>query len=170
MNTIRDIAELLHQIWPPGKDERNVEWSIDDYMRDEFLPINKSILIWENNLLIGHTEIFSRKIETNSRMINNMALANVCVRPGYSGNNYGIEMVKTAFDFVDNQHFECSIFQTELPDFYRKFGCQTITNEFINSQNTGSQSENPWWNTYVMIYPGEYNIGFHKIDLNGKGY
>jgi predicted GNAT family N-acyltransferase len=169
-DTIHDIVKLLYLIWPYKEGEMNIERALDEYIKDESLTINKSILIWENNLLVGHTEIFSREIESNQRKIDNMALAGVCVRPGFRGKNYGIELVKTAFDLFDSREFECSVFQTNVPDFYKKFGCRTITNKFSNSLNPENPRENPWRNEYVMIYPGDYDIGPEYVDLKGNGY
>jgi len=169
-DTIQDIIKLQHLIWPYKAGEKNNEIAIDDYIKDESLAINKSILIWEDNILVGHTEIFCREIESNGRIIDNMALSGVCVRPGFRGKNLGYELVKTAFDIFERGHFECSVFQTDIPDFYIKFGCRTITNRFINSLNAQDPGKNPWWTDNVMIYPGGYNIGSQQIDLRGNGY
>ena len=169
-DTLCDIVELLAMMWPPAEGERNIEKELEEYRKDDSLTLNKSILIWDGDLLIGHTEIFNREIGNSQRTMKNMALANVCVRPGYRGNHYGLELVRTAFDFVNGRQFECSVFQTDVPDFYRKFGCIIITNEFFNSLDPEDPDKNPWWNQCVMVYPGDFDIGKDKIDMNGKGY
>ncbi len=115
---LHDILALLFMIWPPPEGENDIEEAIEAYLKDDSLTLNKSILIWDNDVIAGHAEVF----------------------------------------------------QTDVPDFYKRFGCRTIGNGFFNSLDAIHPDKNPWWNEWVMIYPGDFDLGNDKIDLQGKGY
>lgn len=167
-NDLRSIVYLSREIWPPPEGMIvTMEGDIAKMINVENRKIEKHFLLKENEKLIGYAKIFSREIKTDNKKINNMALASVCIKNEYRKKELGKLIVKAAFEFVDNKIFECSIFQTQAPQFYEKLGAKQIKNKFINSLNN---NENPWWDPYIMLYPKEYEITEKEIDLLGKGY
>ena len=130
----------------------------------------KFLLYYDNKDLVGHAEIFHRKIIINSKEIPILALAGVCVNPNFRGKNIGFEIVKKAFEYIDNGTYDLSVFQTNVPEFYLKLNCKQINNRFINSKSDTNVNLNPWRDPYVMIYPNTYEIGNKVIDLNGECY
>jgi len=168
---IKKVVELVFNIWPPKDKAFTPERQMNYYMKKKLALFDKLLLILNQHILIGHAEIFEREIRidsTTSKSI--LALAGVCVRPEYRGKGLGLKLVKRAFTFIDNGPFECSIFQTQIPEFYFKLGCRILGNTFINSKHSKDKLKNPWWDPHVMVYPAEQNFGSSIIDLNGYGY
>jgi predicted GNAT family N-acyltransferase len=166
---IRKIVTLIFTVWPPKEVHFSIEQKIENYTIEN-VPFNKVFLIYENNALIGHTEIFNRQLIAESNKINNLALAGVCVSQEHRGKNIGIKLVRKAFEYIETGKFDCSIFQTQVPEFYKKLNCKIIYNTFINSKNKENININPWWDPYIMVYPGEFDLRESIIDLNGSGY
>ncbi len=167
---IKKILELLLLVWPPHNGMPAIEKMIKEYENGNQISFHKVLLHYNNNELVGHTEIFHREIIINSRVIPILALAGVCVSPVLRGKNIGFEMVRKAFEYVDNGTYNLSIFQTNVPEFYLKLNCKLINNRFINSKSETNVNFNPWRDPNVMIYPNSYEIGKNIIDLNGECY
>lgn len=167
---IKRILELLLLVWPPAHNVTNISNILGGYKNDVNESFHKVILHYQNNDLVGHAEVFQREIIINSKVIPILALAGVCVNPNSRGKKIGKEMVRIAFEFVDNGIFNLSIFQTNVPEFYFNLNCKTINNKFINSKNKTNVLTNPWRDPYVMLYPRNYEIGDEIIDLNGECY
>jgi len=167
---VKDVLELLISVWPPQNGTPDIENMIKGYKSENQNSFHKVLLNYNNEELVGHTEIFNRDIIIDSERIQILALAGVCVKLSFRGKNIGLELVKKSFEFVDSGNFNFSIFQTNMPDFYKKLNCKQINNIFINSKNTDNVNMNPWRNPYVMIYPDTYEIGNKAIDLNGDCY
>jgi N-acetylglutamate synthase-like GNAT family acetyltransferase len=166
---IQKIITLIFTVWPPKEEYFSIEEKIENYKKENS-SFNKILLYFDNNILIGHTEIFSREIIVESKKIKNMALAGVCINHEYRGKNIGLKIVNRAFEYIENHQFECSVFQTQVPEFYKKLNCKIIDNTFINTKSKGNINKNPWWDPYIMVYPYEFDLGELIIDLNGNGY
>jgi len=165
---VKKILELLLLVWPPKNETPNIEKIIKGYKNEN--SFHKVLLYYNDRELIGHTEVFHHEIIYNSKVIPILALAGVCVNPNFRGKNIGLEMVKNAFEYIDNGTFDLSIFQTNVPEFYLKLNCKLINNRFINSKSKTDVNLNPWRDPNVMIYPNTYEIGDNIIDLNGECY
>lgn len=170
IHEVKNLLELLTSVWPPQNGTPNIENMIKGYKSGNQNSFHKVLLDYNNKELVGHTEIFNREIIIDSERIQILALAGVCVKPNFRGKNIGLELVKKSFEFVDNGNFNFSIFQTNVPDFYKRLNCKQINNIFINSKNTNNVKMNPWRDPFVMIYPDTYEIGNKVIDLNGDCY
>lgn len=166
---IRDAIGLKMSIWPPVNNSYTIDLLVDRY-KEEPPAFDKVLLLYNEGVLIGHTEVFGREVKAGSRPVRNMALAGVCVLPEFRKRTLGSQLVKQAFSFVESEDFECSLFQTPVPRFYENLCCTIIKNTFINSKNTDDVAKNPWWDPYVMVYPADHNLGESIIDLNGSGY
>lgn len=166
---IRNVVKLKSIIWPPKQHSYTMDELIASYKKTPG-QFDKVITLYEKDVLTGHAEVFDRDIEADSRAIRNMALAGVCVLPAYRNRKLGSHLVSEAFSFIESQKFECSVFQTPVPQFYEKLGCRIIHNRFINSKHDRDPQKNPWWDTYIMVYPADASLGDGVIDLKGNGY
>lgn len=99
-----------------------------------------------------------------------LALAGVCVDPVHRGKGWGADVVKDAFERLEEEGLALSLFQTGVPDFYRKLGSQVVENRFINSLAGDKQEENPWWDLKVMVHPAEAIWDEGVVDLQGAAY
>jgi GNAT superfamily N-acetyltransferase len=99
-----------------------------------------------------------------------MALSGVCVAEPFRGLGIGAALVRSAFERVDQGEFPVSLFQTTVPDFYRKLGAVAVDNVFRNSRNEADPEASPWGDEEIMIYPRHFDWPKGIIDLNGPGY
>ncbi len=120
--------------------------------------------------LLGYAEIFPRVIHTGKGSIKIMGLGSVCVDLEARGSGLGRKLVEACFDVVDKSNADVCLFQTGVPDFYKKFNGKCVNNVFVNRTDPDDPDKNPFWDDYVMIYPSSYNWPSGIIDLNGKGY
>lgn len=160
------IIKLVRSIWP-SKDGiiRCEEDELGLFFADR--PEERHIVLKCDNKVGGYARIFLRKIMIGKRIYRNCALACVCVNELQRRNGYGREIVRCAFERVDNKQYDCSLFQTAVPGFYEKPGAKVINNTCVNSLDNNS---NPWWDKFVMIYPSSVETSDYIIDTNGKGY
>lgn len=160
------IATLIRSIWPAEDSSE----TIDDYVKlllkynkDEF---ERHTLVFDENAVVGYGRIFRRAIIAANK-INNMGLSSVCVERNHRGSGLGRMIIENAFGFVDCGNFQCTLFQTKVPEFYRKLGARIISNEVINSLDSRKR---PFNDTFIMLYPDHFSVGSGRIDLNGDGY
>lgn len=157
------IEALPKRVWPdiPGggdasersRARRNSSWHV----------------AWLGETPVACARTFSRLIRRPDGEREVLALASVCVDPDHRGTGLGAQIVRLAFSAVDNGRFEMSLFQTGVPEFYRKLGARTVDNRFWNSAS-GDASENPWWDPNVMIYPASVDWPKGPVDLKGPAY
>lgn len=160
------IIALIRETWPPKEGEVvTLEGELKEIFSSK--PEEKHIIIKIDGQIVGFAKRFLREIKIGEKHIQNMALACVCVKKNHRKSGLGKTIVKSAFEAVDNREFECSLFQTAVPEFYEKISARKIMNRCINSHKN---NENPWWDPNVMIYPGNFKIDNAVIDLMGNGY
>lgn len=166
---ILKITKLKQKVWPenhpPGKPDEVI---IREYREKK--KLSTCYLIRESGKVIASGEIFPRTIYANDDKIEVMALAAVCVQPERQGEGLGKKIVLEAFNLIRDGIYDVSLFQTDVPDFYKKLGARTVTNRFFNSKAVNNPDSNPWWGSDVMIYPSTYSWPQSDIDLNGSGY
>lgn len=170
VSEVIDVLCLLTLVWGNNKDATITDKQIEKYKSVCVSSFNKVFLLYKNKELIGHTEIFQRDIIIDAKEIPILALAGVCVRSDNRGQKNGYKMVKKAFEYVDNDKYGLSIFQTNIPEFYLKLNCKLIDNKFINSKSNIDINANPWRDPFVMIYSNDYKMRDGIIDLNGECY
>lgn len=160
------IVKLIKETWPPkeGKFE-TLEESLTWIFGSK--PEEKHIIIKNDRQISGFAKRFLREIKIGEKRIRNMALACVCVKKNLRKNGLGKTIVEKAFEAIDNKEFDCSLFQTAVPEFYEKIGARRIINKCINSCK---DNENPWWDPNIMIYPSNFETGEAVIDIMGNGY
>jgi hypothetical protein len=160
------IVELVRSIWP-SKDgvEHSPEEEIELFFANR--PEEHHIILKCNHILCGYARVFLREIMIGDNVYRNCALACVCVNESHRMNGYGHRIVRRAFELVDMKHYDCSLFQTGVPEFYQKLGARVINNTCVNSLDDNS---NPWWDKFIMIYPSFVETENCIIDIKGKGY
>jgi len=151
MSLVEQLANA-DQVAPPGS-----------------IPPRRYVL-WDHSRACVHAHTFGRTIGTDQGPLPIMALAGVAVIPEWRGRGLGRSVVRRAFSRVDSGEFAASLFQTDVPDFYRKIGCCTVHNRFINSLSSLDPTANPWLDNYVMVYPDGFAWPDGVIDLNGAAY
>lgn len=175
---VKAIVTLVNSIWP-DKDKTISELIADWLAQIRQMQKSKSgkdgnhathFLISEGNKAIAHARIFPREIYTPDGLLKVAALASVCVDANHRGEGLGAAVVRCAFEMVDRGTFPVSLFQTGVPGFYERLGARSVDNKFVNSGCDKDAEASPWWDKYVMIYPGEYPWPEGTIDLNGPGY
>lgn len=162
----QSIIMLIRNTWPPK--EGPVITMEDDMIK--FFgsePDERHIFLKSENKIIGYAKTFTRDIQIGHKNILNCALACVCVDGKFRKNGYGKLIVQKALSAVDSNQYECSLFQTAVPEFYEKVGAKRIYNKCIVSKDN---SANPWWDPYVIIYPQKFLLKEEVIVLLGKGY
>jgi predicted N-acetyltransferase YhbS len=170
LSQLEEIVNLVFTAFPPKDGNTQLQSWLERYRRDRGSAFNKVILCREEGVLAGHAEIFGRRITAQGREINNLALAKVCVRKESRGKQYGVKLVRSAFEYIHNGRFDCAVFQTKVPRFYDKIGCRAVDVPVINSQNMDAPEANPFWDPHILIYPGNFDLGSRPLDLRGPGY
>lgn len=161
---MRAITELVNATWPreaPAPGARAMP------------PVEQDkthVTIWDGDTLAAHAAFFPRTVRHVAGEFVVMALAGVCVPKDRRGAGLGRRVVLEAFRDVDAGLFRVSLFQTTVPDFYRRLGAVTVGNRFFNSRHVTGPGKTPWWDPHVMIYPAWTGWPAGDIDLNGPGY
>lgn len=176
------ITAFIESIWPSecvrkmtnGKVvKRYLKKMNNGKVVKRYLEDNKHaevLLIWDNDELVAHAKIFPRVIFVGDQSLEVMALSGVCVSPVKRCEGLGRYLVKEAFGLIDQETYGVSLFQTGIPAFYKKFGAKEIGNKFYNSRNESDPRVDPWWDRFIMVYPGHYDWPEGSIDLNGPAY
>lgn len=162
-------VRLLNKVWP----EQGVEYStlaqgLYDWIRDD--PSLQLLLVWKDDLLVGHARLFQRVVKTNDGQMAILGLSSVCSHPDYRGQGIGKILVARAFEEVDLSHYQVCVFQTSVTGFYKKLGAVEVKNTFINRSNRRDPNASPWWEDHVMIYPDTPKWPEGEINLNGPGF
>jgi predicted N-acetyltransferase YhbS len=170
---IESIVRLADRVWP-AKDRtfadhlRQFTSRVEENKRTGLEVI--SFVVWDGGQAIAQARTFPRVIHTRSLDLTVMGLAGVCVLPERRGEGLGRDIVKRAFERVDGVDFIVALFQTAVPGFYTKLEARSVTNRFVNSQNSEDPEANPWWDPNIMIYPAGATWPDGTIDLNGTAY
>jgi predicted GNAT family N-acyltransferase len=166
-----EIVSLVNGIWPhPEKSVDEMVSNAITFAERNRIDWNRHFVIWDNTKAIAHARIFPREILPENQVLSILALADVCVFQERRGEGLGKKMIKKVFKLVDDSEFPFILFQTAVPEFYRKLCARKVSNRFYNSKNRADTESNPWWEENIMIYPASYNFPAGKIDLNGPGY
>ncbi|MBD3421791.1 MAG: GNAT family N-acetyltransferase [Chitinivibrionales bacterium] len=157
------INSLQKTIWPQSR-------RLTQKMPLTFIDDPIHYVAWEDDRAIAHAMTFLRTIITSQGHLPILALRAVCTHPAYRGRNLGRDVVTRAFARIDGSMFVASLFQTNVPVFYKKIGARQVSNAFINSTHPSIPQASPWWDPFVMVYPRDTVLPAGCIDLNGGGY
>lgn len=154
--------ELLATIHvPESKPEPEIDWPVAQWPR--------RFLVRDGERIIATSCFLPRRIHTAQGPLDVLALASVKTHPDVRGRGLGRAVVQAALAYVDSGVFGVSLFQTGVPDFYRKLGCRLVNNRFTNSRGADPQAV-PWWENNIMIYPASYSWPQGDIDLAGPAW
>lgn len=163
------IFALKSSIWPTSSLEESLTRWKSRHSTHCFLVGDETVADVDQGMVLAHALIFKRELLTSHGPLPVGALASVCVHPDYRGYGWGAEVVRAAFSVMPELGVEVTLFQTGVPDFYRKLGARLIPNRFFNGQIPGDQN-NPFWEPHLMIYPAAFPWPEGDIDLNGEGF
>jgi GNAT superfamily N-acetyltransferase len=180
------IATLLYRVWPRSTrsfDERLQRVSTDwaDYGGpSDVRP--RYFVIWEpadassapgaeERTAVASALAAPRTIRTGAGEMTVLALARVCSLPERRGKGLGAQVVRAAFQLVDEGTYPFALFQTtpDVRPFYEKLGACPVENKFINSRGD-DPGVCPFWNEVILRYPASGSWPDGVIDLQGPGY
>lgn len=169
---LKAVFTLLWQIWPG---QNSFEEALAKFKKN--VPLyargrsdGHRFAIWEGERVIAHANIFAREVYTERGSIRLGALSAVCTHPEFRNQGLGAQVVRAAFDLIDDSTFPVSLWMTTVPGFYEKLGARIVENPWINCQNTENPTADPWPDEQKMIYPAGYDWPAGQIDLNGPPY
>ncbi|HNB51066.1 MAG TPA: GNAT family N-acetyltransferase [Anaerolineales bacterium] len=170
---LRAIVRLLYEVFV--RDERTFEQVLENVREEMAQRIGTpgeatSLIIWENGEPVAHAGYFRREIFTETGPLSVAALWGVCVRESHRGQGLGAQIVRAYLDLIDQGEFPVGLWQTGVPEFYRKLGARIAHNLYINSQDPENPQADPWGAEERMIYPANYPWPEGLIDLNGPAY
>jgi predicted GNAT family acetyltransferase len=127
-------------------------------------------IVWDGDLAVAHTGIFSREVYTERGVIRVGALSGVCTHEDYRQRGYAAQTVRAAFEQIDHSVYPVALWMTTVPAFYEKLGARIVHNPWVNRQNTDNPEADPWPDEEKMIYPADFLWPEGVIDLNGGAY
>ncbi len=163
------VIGLVDQTWPDSIPHDKTQTQ----RRGDFLKRNKGKqchIIFDNEKVVGYAESFQRTVRANTKAIKLLGIGVVCVSTDYRGQGLGEDLIRVCFGRVNHGEFPVCLFQTGVPEFYSKYNCKEVSNQFVDSTNTENPTQNPFWDPHVMIYPAHYDWPTETIDLHGRGY
>lgn len=165
---LKAYADLMKVVWPYNPCATPREIAPEDPVTR---PKRILALIKVEGVIVAGAEGFAKEIlPLSGEPKTVLALASVCTHPDYRRNGFGERVVKAVLKRVDDREFPVALWQTGVPDFYKKFGAGTVSNRFVNSLHPTDKEKNPFWDKFIMIYPANANWPKGVIDLNGLGY
>lgn len=166
---VKMINHLTEKTWPESKlAEKSHSEQLASFLNRN--PGKTCHLIIEQTELQGYAESFPRKIHVEGTPLTIMGLATVCVQEHHRGKGLGLALVERALARIDSDEFPVAMFQTGVPEFYLKMGCEIVHNRFIDSQNPHEPDKNPFWDDCVMTYTKDYNWPTGEVDILGPGF
>jgi len=159
---------LVSATWPKKDGPTHPAMAAAD--RSGVKAVQDHVLLSDGDELLAHAALSPRTIRHESGSLEVMALASVCVQQSRRGEGFGTRVVQEAFKAISSGRYSVALFQTQVPDFYRRLGAIKVDNEFVNSTDDIDPDATPWWDPNIMIYPDWTEWPKGKIDLKGPGY
>ena len=156
---------LMAFIWPVAEGAAPYELA-----PDEERPNRTIAAVFDGDRAIAHSEGFRRTILTAAGPLDILALSGVCVLPDYRHLGYGGAVAQAQFARVDRGEFALAFFQTKVPEFYASLGGAVVERRVKNSRHPTDPEKPPFWEPYLVVYPGTAQLPCGVIDLNGLGY
>lgn len=164
---ISQLMSLKSTIWLT---ELTPEGLIDEFRLLTKRRNNRTILLVESaGRIISHAEVFERRLSFAKDRITVGCLAGVCVAPAHRNNGIGTKISVEALRIATRANKRVALFQTNIPEFYKRLGCRIVSNEFIDSTRE-DRNRSPWWQPHVMIFPSKFNWPEDRVEMNGSGF
>lgn len=137
------FSKLEERAFGNDDEENQIEWieSADWHM-----------LIWQDELLVGHVEFSERIINIDSTAIKVGCIGGVCTDPSMRGKGLASVLLKKANEYLKtNLDLEYAILLTsnELEAFYNKFGYTIVKTPCLMEQKVGKVN----FEDIVMVLP-----------------
>ena len=174
----REIAEPIGVLCARSfKDsQRSLEERVNEMLsfngsQDPEHTTGRRYVIWQGQRVIAHARTFVRQVFVADEPLSVLALAAVCSDPDVRGQGLGVRVTQAAFQRVNQKGWpQVSLFQTPVPEFYKKLDCRLVDNQFVNRRNLTDPKANPWRDPNVMIYPAVFDWRSGLVDMNGPDY
>ena len=122
--------------------------------------------IEEDGHIIATSRTFLQTIQVGNKKEKVLALASVCSNPNKRKLGLGKALVQHSFAHLNDDITIC-LFQTGVPEFYKKLGAKLINNQIT----TSAPDVRAFWEPYAMIYPALPEWDDRRpIDLLGPGW
>ncbi|MBB6429384.1 GNAT family N-acetyltransferase [Algisphaera agarilytica] len=134
-------------------------------------PPVRYVIRGEDGALVANAAILTRTISTEQGELTVSGLLDVATCPSVRGQGLGAKIVQAAWASVDDGTHPLCLFETgEARPFYEKLGARVVDNPIIDSTHPTGSRDNPFEDTWVMIYPARASWPEGEIDLRGPGY
>lgn len=163
------LAHLRNMVWPSAQ-PITMEESGAKAKERCFMDNSELFTVRRDDEVVAFGRLFAREILTIEGPLRVGALASVLTRPDLQGNGYGRLVVQGAFERAGDGTYPVILFQTGVPDFYKRLGAREVSNRFFDS-TSATPENNPWQSSSrIMIYPATFAWPDGDIDLCGYGY
>ncbi len=145
------ILSFLRVEWPDGFVGKN---QLRDWITSECLHPVHFVLI-ENNLLVSFVGVVWKELEHAGNTYKTYGLSGVFTYPSFRKHGYGLQLVKTAKEYIDKQDGDIVLFTSMKKGFYEKA-------TFILMNNSILLEGDP-------KQPTKHNEDIFMLFLSGKG-
>lgn len=163
------VHALCTLVWPPELDDAlGLEMTPEDARPERFIALAE-----RQGRVVATAEGFRRTLVTERGELSVLALASVCTLPECRAQGLGQRVVQMVLRLVHEGRFPMALWQTGVPEFYRKLGAIEVSNRFVNRRHATQPDRDPFWDKHRMIYVpnGSREIWPEgTIDLNGPAY
>lgn len=167
--TVRAVLGLIDETWPPEGDVRPAAERVEAaVVAWEPSPSVCRFLVREGGRVVAHAAAGVRTIGTGEGNQEVVTLAGVCVAADRRGRGLGAVVVRRAF--AEAGPGRVVLFQTGVPEFYRKLGAREVGNPFFHRPGPGAERVRPWWDPHVLVWPADASWPDGPVDLRGPGY
>ncbi len=160
------FAALAASIWSPGEppdvDKLLAEAATPD---SELRSDEQAHMIRAGERVIAAARSFRRIVSVAGDSFPILALAGVCADERWRGQGLGAAVVRGAWARLDGP-MAVSLFQTAVPDFYRKLGARCLSVAIVRS----GHAARPFWDPFAMIFPAEAAWPEGPVDIRGPGW
>ncbi len=84
---------------------------------------SNTFILFENNCIVSHAHLFSKKIWWENEKVNFMGLGFVCTMPEFRGRGYATELLRHIVK--EKKDYLLGLF-TKIPSYYKKFGFKVV--------------------------------------------
>ena len=125
---------LIDKTWPNSTGiEQSQEKRRHEFQHKE--PEKQCHIMFDQEKVIGYAETYERTVFAGELDLRLLALASVCVDEKYRGQEVGKNLIRFAFGRVRHLEFPVCLFQTNVPEFYKKYDCREVHNKFYDSKS-----------------------------------
>ena len=164
-----DCCRLWNRIWPKAGID-----SAEDRLAAAESLFTDNAHRWRHHRLhyvtidgtvVATARGFIAEIRAEGRDFPVQALASVCSAPDCRGHGWPTRLVRAVWQERPADIAVC-LFQTGVPEFYRRLGAAVCDAAFVNH----ADDQEAFWETHAMRYPSEAPWPWRLVDLRGRGW